>query len=116
MNYPKKIFAIQHNKTKRIYIGSTGNLDRIYLNLMNLLRRGVHPVEDMQKDYNEHGEDYSVYTLGTIKSAADKDQEYEWMRTYNSYIRGKGYNYMNRTATRKCMGVPHKQGLPEEVL
>lgn len=115
MTYCKKIYAIQHNATKRIYIGSSGDVDGRYRSHIYALRKGKHPVEDMQDDFNRYGEDYSVFLLGEIHSRADKRTEYEWMVRYRSHIRGYGYNYKDRAAVRRYIPdkTPYKDGLPQ---
>lgn len=73
MKIPRTIYAIQHNKTKRIYIGSSAN---------------VPTIKDMQKDFDDFGEDFSLFILDEINSYADRIKEYEWMKKYQSHIRG----------------------------
>ena len=41
-SYPKKVYAIQHNVTGRIYVGSTKNTTKRYLSHMAELRKGTH--------------------------------------------------------------------------
>lgn len=65
---------------------------------MSLLHLGKHPIEDMQKDFDEYGEDYSFLVLDDILEYADKNKEYEWMRKFNSFTRGIGYNYKDHYA------------------
>lgn len=115
MDFPRKIYAIQHNVTKRIYIGSTKNVDSRYLNHIYKLRGGKHHIEDMQKDFDEYGEDYSLFVLEEITEWAERIKEYEWMRKYNSFERGVGYNYMDQGKEMACIRntPPYKKGLPE---
>lgn len=116
-DYPKQVYAIQHNITKRMYIGSSKDVRSRYLSHMYQLRAGKHPVEDFQKDFNEYGEDFSLYILDTIDWTT-KGNEYRWMRRYNTTVRGIGYNYMDN-ARRQVDNVdinypPFKAGLPDE--
>ncbi len=64
------------------------------------LRAGKHPVEDMQKDFNDYGEDYSYLMLDEIQTFDEKAKEYEWMKKCNSYNRNTGYNYKDHTAKK----------------
>lgn len=92
MSYPKVIYAIQHNKTKRFYIGSTGNIQERYKQHMFFLRRGKHSSILMQDDYNKYGEDYSVIVLGEIYSFLESYKEYQQMIKYVSFCPKYGYN------------------------
>lgn len=55
-------------------------------------------MEDMQKDFNEFGENYTVEIVDEIKSIDEAGKEYEWMAKLQSYDRETGYNYKDRTA------------------
>lgn len=118
MRFPRKVYAIQHNVTKRIYIGSSCNVTTRYQNHMFALRRGKHVIEDMQEDFDKYGEDYSLFILDECFSSSDKNKEYEWMLKYNSFVRGIGYNYKDHTKTRlagtmkNCL--PYREGLPTQ--
>ena len=113
-NYPKKVYAIQHNVTKKIYIGSSNDVSTRYLGHMYALRSNKHSVEDMQDDFNKYGEDYSVFVLGDIETQKEKYKEYEFMLKYNTYIRDVGYNYKDSVLLRKIQRpiIPYKEGTP----
>ena len=114
MKLPRKVYAIQHNVTKRIYIGSSGNVEKRYKHHISQLRSGKHHIEDMQDDFIKYGEDYSFYIIDEITRFEDRRREYEWMLKYESYIRGKGYNYKDvgfANAMNKTV-IPYKEGLP----
>lgn len=92
---------ITHNVTKRMYIGSTGKFDmRIRIHL-NKLRSGKCHIEDMQRDFNRYGEDYTIEILDEIKITESFRKEYDYMDLYNSRVRGIGYNYLDNHALRK---------------
>lgn len=91
--YRRVVYSIKHNATGREYIGKTKNLEtRIYQH-KQALKRGQHIVEDMQRDYDEYGDDFTVSTLEIITTFEDNKREYELIRSHESHIRGKGYNY-----------------------
>ena len=98
MKFPRTVYVITHDQTKKKYVGSTHNLKKRIANHLNLLRAGKHPVEDMQKDFNDFGEDFTVEILDEINSIAESTREYEWMDRLNSNIRGVGYNYKDKMA------------------
>ena len=93
MDFPRTVYLIRHNKTKRIYIGSSKRPEQRFKSHMEALRSGRHPVEDMQTDFDQYGEDYTVEFLEVITKFEDRHHEYDWMKKYNSHIRGIGYNY-----------------------
>lgn len=115
MKYPRKVYAIQHNETKRMYIGSSCEIDKRYSRHINFLRSGKHKNEDMQKDFNEYGENFSVYILDEISEYKENYKEYEWMYKYNTIERGIGYNYADkvRVMQRIKNKPPYKEGLPD---
>lgn len=110
MKFPRKVYCIRHNPTERVYIGSSSNVDRRIGAHISALRRGSHINEDMQADYNRHGEDYTITILDSIENMSEVEKEYEWMKMYESNVRGKGYNYKDP----KDMGAIKKKKLSNE--
>lgn len=113
MVLPRKVYAIQHNVTKKIYVGSSRNVDGRYKAHINALRRGDHPVEDMQSDFDKYGEDYSLYILDEIKGFTDRSKEHKWMTELKTYQRDKGYNYKDPSFQNVTTTVPYKNGIPK---
>ena len=101
MRFPRKVYAIRHNVTNRVYIGSSYHVDRRFNDHLAALRSHRHSVEDMQADFDKYGDDFTLTILDHIATIADKNKEYEWMQKNQSYIRGVGYNYNDR----KWLGV-----------
>lgn len=101
MELPRKIYAIKHNVTKRIYVGSTKDPKHRFANHLSMLRNGKHPVEDMQKDFDEYGDNFTFIILETITEFQNRDKEYEVMEFLESHIRGKGYNYKDHVNFEK---------------
>jgi hypothetical protein len=97
-----------------MYIGSSHDVEKRYKSHVWALRSGRHTVADMQDDYDEYGEDYSLYILGEITEFEERGAEYEWMRKYQTIQRGVGYNYMDkeRVISHSINDVPFKDGLP----
>ena len=71
-----------------------------------------HNIEDMQSDYDNYGEDYSLYLLDEIRVFSERSKEYEWMEKLNSHIRGSGYNYKDRAMVERKKKLPLKAGVP----
>lgn len=115
MIYPRTIYAIKHNVTKRMYIGSSKDVKTRYQSHIHRLRSGKHPIEDMQEDFSKYGEDFSVYILEEVTINDDRKNEYKWMRKYNTFTRGVGYNYKDkeREILHLKNSVPLKAGLPD---
>lgn len=101
MSYKRTVYAMRHNKTNRVYVGSSIHPERRIMEHKQALRRGNHMVADMQADYNLYGDDYTITYLEVITNFEDRYHEYEWMKKLNSNIRGSGYNYNDRVFTRK---------------
>ena len=115
MIIPRQVYVIKHNVTNKMYVGSSGKLKDRIANHMYLLRAGNHPVEDMQKDFNEFGEDYTVEILDEINSIDESNKEYEWMNKLQSNIRGTGYNYKDHTAPNSKKKISNKRELHKVV-
>ena len=110
MKIPRKVYAIQHNITSKIYVGSSAYPDERYKSHIYALRRGKHNVSDMQEDFIKHGEDYSFYILDTINSFQERGKEYEWIKKLESNNREKGYNYKDSGVN--TLVIPYKEGIP----
>ena len=108
MKYPRKVYAIRHNVTNRVYIGSSCHIDKRFAEHITALRGHRHPVEDMQADFDRYGDDFSLTILDHIGTEAEKNKEYEWMKKNQSYIRGIGYNYNDR----KWLGIDTEEEEP----
>ena len=115
MDFPRKVYAIQHNVTKKIYVGSSRNAENRYKAHLAQLKGGKHPNEDMQSDYNQYGADYSFFILDEIPTFEQKSKEKEWMRKLKSYIRSKGYNYKDPSFKDSIIPIPYKEGIPEVI-
>ncbi|MCI7300435.1 MAG: GIY-YIG nuclease family protein [Clostridiales Family XIII bacterium] len=115
MRFPRTIYALQHNRTGRMYIGSTQNITNRYKSHIYALRGNKHTNEEMQKDFDEHGEDFSLFILGEITSYEERFKEYELMREYGTFDMQIGYNYKDHcgrsVAYKKT--IPIKEGLPK---
>ena len=96
LDFPRTVYAIKHNRTGRVYIGSSKRPELRIKCHISALRGGRHSVEDMQADFDKYGEDYTISFLEVIKKYDDRFHEYEWMKQFNSHIRGFGYNYKDR--------------------
>lgn len=93
MNTPIKIYCIRHNATNRVYIGRSQRVELRVKRHLEALRGHRHIVEDMQADFDQHGDNYTISILEENVDCTDCIKEYQWMEKYQSHIRGKGYNY-----------------------
>ena len=46
----------------------------------------------MQKDFNDFGEDYSLFYLDIIETPVDNDLEFVYMNKFNTFDEDIGYN------------------------
>lgn len=96
MKLPRQIYAIRHEPTQKMYIGSSANVCSRFKAHISHLRRGTHPVEDMQADFDRYGGDYQLFILGEIQTFSERSLEYGWMIRYATYDRRHGYNYKDQ--------------------
>ena len=123
------VYALQHNVTKKIYIGSTDRLPQRYKNHIYALRKGKHASKELQKDFEKHGEDFSLYILEEVTNAKSSTEEYGersislihkreyfWMEKYRTIY--NGYNTQDKKAIKYiensyAFNLPIKEGLPD---
>lgn len=97
MKFPRIVYALKHDATGKIYVGSTDDLaTRIYIHL-SALRRGDHGNLNMQADFNQFGGGYTVYSLGVVRKYENHDLEYLWMDALGSRDPDKGYNHVDKS-------------------
>lgn len=92
------IYAFQHNVTKRIYVGCTGNMGRIPTHL-SAAKRFKHPIPLVNEDCKNYGLDFSVYMLEVIPCKYPNeafDAEKKWMHYFNTGDPEYGYNYLDK--------------------
>ena len=121
------IYALQHNVTKKIYIGKTENLYQRYMFHLENLKQQKHSSKSLQEDFNKYGEDFSLYILEEIEDpreriifygesvAKDRMAEVKWMEFYGTLE--NGYNTQDkaskRMADRPKLEIPLEEGRPE---
>lgn len=113
--YPRKVYAIQHNQTKRIYIGSSKDVETRYMTHIEALKARKHLSVEMQQDFDAYGNDFSLYVLDTISNRKENKKEYEWMRKYQTNDPEFGYNRKDPAMKTIRATIPIKEGLPEMI-
>lgn len=90
------IYALRHNGTGKIYVGYSSDIaDRIFSHRA-ALKRGQHPVEALQRDYDCCGHDLSFCILAECASGSPeiiKHMERLFMSLLDTRNPDKGYNY-----------------------
>lgn len=121
------IYAIQHNVTKKIYIGKTKDVYKRFYQHICKLKIGKHPSQEMLRDFQKYGNDFSVFILDAIENGKqrirvngreltlERMKEVEYMQKYNTLE--KGYNVQD-SVSKKMIGTgsepfPFKDGVPE---
>ena len=92
MEIPRMVYAIRHNPTGRIYVGSSGKPWNRMRTHFDALKGGYHKNAAMQRDCEQHGFDYSVFMLDTIHDFNDRNKEQLWMDALNTRDPAYGYN------------------------
>ena len=114
MTFPRDIYILTHNPTQKSYIGSSWWVERRIKQHLWELRKGSHHVEDMQKDFDEYGEDYTVSILETCNTWEEHYREYYWMQKYETCTRGVGYNYKDNAKAQFRKFITEDQGSEEK--
>jgi hypothetical protein len=105
MNFPRKVYLLYNTVTGKGYVGSTVNIkQRMYAHFITL-KCGKHPVEELQNDYDEYGDHFTVKILDTIYSIDETHKEHDWMRKLNTFDKRYGYNYKDHV---RAVGKPLK--------
>lgn len=93
------VYAMKHNVTGRVYVGSTTHspVARCRQHI-KLLRQHRHNVEAMQADFDSYGENYSVYLL-EVYPGFGRISEGRWMDMLGTKNKERGYNYKDKTGT-----------------
>ena len=111
MKNPREVYRLIHKPTGKIYVGSSRDpWLRIY-NHVSALKRGEHPNEAMQKDFNQYGGEYDVAILDTIRCREDNNKEFLWMDALRTREAPFGYNVNDHSKGSdiynfKCYPVP----------
>lgn len=94
MKLPRIVYALKHNATGKMYIGSTANPRQRFLKHTNRLKNGTHHSKRLQADYDQY-EDKSLtlITLDEIRTFDERNKEYKWQAVYNTCDPKQGYNY-----------------------
>lgn len=101
----KLIYAIQHNKTRRIYVGCTGTAGRISSHLSSA-KNLKHHVPLINEDTEKHGFDFTVYVLEIIQPRYEweaRDAERKWMHYFSTCDPTCGYNYLDKLAEKRSI-------------
>lgn len=92
------IYALKHNPTGKIYVGCSCDVKRRVSEHLTLLKSGTHPVEMMQNDFDEFGDDYSYYVLFEAYASYDAFMmEKHFMSLLNTRNPLVGYNYKDNS-------------------
>ena len=87
------IYALRHEPTGKMYVGSTTNIGKRIQSHIELLKRGEHPAHGMQDDFNKYGGPYTVHILEVlVDPVKPTEQESLWMSALNSRDPQIGYN------------------------
>lgn len=107
--YPRSIYEIKHLQTGRMYIGSSNDVMKRWKRHLWELQSGSHPVEEMQRDYDRYGDEYSFSIIGHIADESEDHKEYDCMLERCSNVRGLGYNYKDKKCPRATTAMMEKR-------
>lgn len=92
------VYAIQHNETGRVYVGSTENIKARLTQHFQTLKGNRHLSEQMQSDYNKFGDNFSIYILfdGEVEKETLLLLERLFMTALKSKDPSFGYNEQDK--------------------
>lgn len=94
MKLPRTIYALRHEATGKVYIGSTAQPRQRFLKHCNRLKNGTHNSKQFQSDYDRHDDkSLTLVELDVVQNFDERYKEYEWMKAYNTFDPARGYNY-----------------------
>lgn len=113
------VYAITCIANRKVYIGSANRITKRRGQHYEYLRRGVHKLAELQKDYNSYGEDLIVFTVIEECSAdiADSDllaREGVWIDRYGSIDSRYGYNIVHPVTGKEVVGEFANRRKPRE--
>ena len=117
MDLPKIVYALKHNPTGKVYVGSTNMPKKRIAGHLGALARGVHSNKAMQEDCNKFGCDYSAFILDTIERYPDRNKEFYWMDILSTRGPERGYNQKDQSAARSLARFKEyrlKDGKPDD--
>lgn len=100
MNYKRVsyIYAIRHNRTKKLYIGCSTYVDRVQKHFADL-KRGKHINKSLQSDCDQYGFDFTAYLIEIVPGQDAYNQRIDphareayWIHYYCTDDPRKGYN------------------------
>lgn len=92
MKLPRQVYALVHEPTGKMYIGSSANAPKRLRVHLSQLKNGSHPARELQADYDLHGGPLRLFLLDEICSFADRGKEYQWMKQLKTFDPRFGYN------------------------
>ena len=97
----RTVYAIRHNVTGRIYIGSSERVKWRIKEHLQALRNHKCKNPLMQFDFDQYGEDYSFKRIDTISNQNEHWKEYYWMLYFRTNDETYGYNYRDSHITQR---------------
>lgn len=110
----RTVYAIRHNVTGRIYIGSSERVKWRIKEHLDSLKNHKCKNPLMQSDFDMFGADYSFKKLDTIRTTFEGWKEYYWMLYFKSNDSAFGYNYRDKHISQRKFDDMEDLGVPLE--
>lgn len=92
----KYVYLLTNDRNGKTYVGSSLNPKCRYEKHIQALKRGDHPVKELQNDFNKYGVNaFSFHIVGLVTEYSTKSEEYQWMKVLQTYDKNRGYNYQD---------------------
>lgn len=92
MEAPKFIYRIFNFANCKSYIGSSKFPVLRFRQHMNLLKRGKHPNNELQNDFDKYGDVFVLSVMCKRTKFRSESEEYAWMKKLMTYDNHYGYN------------------------
>jgi len=84
--HPKGVFKITNKINGKIFVGSSPNLDSKWNSQKFQLNMNSHPNKELQKDWNELGEDNFYYEIIDTVNLKDSDTKKDYTSDINDLL------------------------------
>lgn len=109
------VYALRNNKTGKLYVGSTLDLNTRIETHISKLRNHSHASERLQQDHDRYGDDYTVFVLyqGNVIGQDLKRIEQTFMSLLHTRNPERGYNDKD-PSSEFCLSKCSQVKIPQE--
>ena len=104
------VYCIRCKVNNKVYIGSSADINRRWIEHKSALRTGKHYNKQLQEDYDKYGADNFLYTI-LINCESQMLTKYEdmYILLFNTKDISMGYNMVRATLALETWELPQKK-------